>query len=287
MSASSHDELIAELYGLPLDEFTSARDALAKRLRAGGERKLAKQVKALRKPSVTAWAVNRVRRREPERVEELLDAGARLREAQQRVIRSGQQGQLRDAGARERDLVESLVDSAATELAASGHAASPASRSRVFATLHAAAGDHEARALLSAGRLVRDYELSDLALGLGVGEGGADTPAPELSPSAPQPRKQSERVKRDVAVARERLEQATDARVRAREKIKAAEREARAAETDLADAEDRWRDAAVAVEQFQSALTHATQRLDSARIRSAQADELVAERERALGELSP
>jgi 3-oxoacyl-ACP reductase-like protein len=125
MSASSHDELIAELYALPIDEFTSARDALAKRLRADGEREVAKQVKALRKPSVTAWAVNRVRHREPERVEELLEAGERLRQAQEQVIRSGELGQLRDAGARERDLVESLVDSALAELAASGHAANP------------------------------------------------------------------------------------------------------------------------------------------------------------------
>jgi hypothetical protein len=110
MSASRHDELIAELYGLPIDEFTSARDALAKRLRADGEREVAKQVKVLRKPSVTAWAVNRVRHREPERVEELLEAGARLRQAQEQVIRAGEHGQLRDAGARERDLVQSLGD---------------------------------------------------------------------------------------------------------------------------------------------------------------------------------
>jgi hypothetical protein len=47
-----------ELYGLALDAFVPERDALAKRLRADGRRDEANEVKALRKPSVAAWAVN-------------------------------------------------------------------------------------------------------------------------------------------------------------------------------------------------------------------------------------
>ena len=52
------DELLDvadELYGLPLAEFTPARDARAKALK-GTEH--ASRVKALRKPSLAAWVVN-------------------------------------------------------------------------------------------------------------------------------------------------------------------------------------------------------------------------------------
>jgi hypothetical protein len=277
MVASHHDELIAELYASDLQEFTSARDALAKRLRAEGDRDGASQVKALRKPSVTAWAVNRVRHREPERVEELLAAGAQLRDAQERVIGSGGPGGLRDASARERQLVQGLVESAAAELAAVGHAVTPAIRSRVFATLHAAVGDDDARSLLAAGQLVRDYELSDLGLGLGLGFGLADagTSDTSLEPSqqSAEPPAPSDQREQDIQAARERLEHATAERIDADE--------------DLADAEDRLRHAALAVEQAEAALTHARQRSDAARARRDRADTDVGDCERALGELLP
>ena len=59
--AAAADET-ARLYGLPLDEFTAERDAVAKRLRADGEREEAARIKKLRKPSVPAWAVNQAAR---------------------------------------------------------------------------------------------------------------------------------------------------------------------------------------------------------------------------------
>ena len=50
------------LYGLPLDEFTPARNAAAKELRDQGLKAEADAVKALAKPSVAAWAVNQLTR---------------------------------------------------------------------------------------------------------------------------------------------------------------------------------------------------------------------------------
>src|ERR687891_633946 len=57
------DAAIADLYGLPLDEFTPARNELAKRLRGEGDRETAERVKELAKPSVAAWTVNQIARR--------------------------------------------------------------------------------------------------------------------------------------------------------------------------------------------------------------------------------
>ena len=54
-----------ELFDLPPTEFIAARDALAKQLKADGDAGAAAEVKALRRPSVAAWAVNQVARRQP------------------------------------------------------------------------------------------------------------------------------------------------------------------------------------------------------------------------------
>ena len=71
-----------ELYGLPLGEFIETRDAWATTERDGGDAPLAKDVRALRKPSVTAWAVNLLARSRPELLEELVGLGDQLRQAQ-------------------------------------------------------------------------------------------------------------------------------------------------------------------------------------------------------------
>ena len=47
------DDRIDELYQLPLEEFTPARNALAKELGDG-------DIKKLEKPNVAAWAVNQL-----------------------------------------------------------------------------------------------------------------------------------------------------------------------------------------------------------------------------------
>src|SRR5207237_2555030 len=55
---SAAEEEIDRLYGLPLDEFTRDRDALARRIRQEGEGTLAAEIKQLRKPTLPAWVVN-------------------------------------------------------------------------------------------------------------------------------------------------------------------------------------------------------------------------------------
>ncbi|MBV9822704.1 MAG: hypothetical protein JO144_10735, partial [Actinobacteria bacterium] len=65
-------EIADDLYALSLAEFTPARDAKAKELKGSD---LAKQVKALKKPSLAAWVVNLLVRRETEQVEQVLQVG--------------------------------------------------------------------------------------------------------------------------------------------------------------------------------------------------------------------
>lgn len=256
----SVDEEISDLYAGPLGDFTSHRDALAKRLRGEGDRDAAQEVKALRKPSVTAWALNRVCHRKSKRIEALLAAGVELRAAQEQLIASGDRDRLRKASADERQLVDTLVDDAEAELEEAGHAATATSRNRLFATLHAAAADEEARSLLEQGRLVRDYEISDFGFALG-GDGG--------SRSAPEPRRRAKRERgggdpgaAEAAAERDRaIADATSSLTAAR----AAQRERRRA-TKAADA----------------ALGSARRRTDTARERLEAARRVLAEAEEAL-----
>ena len=71
-----------ELYGLPAQEFTGARDRMAADIRRAGDRDLAAAVKKLRRPTATAWFANQLVRHYPQQVAELLDTGAALRRAQ-------------------------------------------------------------------------------------------------------------------------------------------------------------------------------------------------------------
>src|SRR6478736_6685161 len=80
------DDEVDALYGLPLDAFVPERDALAKRLRADKRREEADAVKALRKPSVAAWAANQVLRSQPGQRDALLEAGDALRAAQEDLL---------------------------------------------------------------------------------------------------------------------------------------------------------------------------------------------------------
>src|SRR5215210_3636799 len=104
---------IDRLFSLPLDEFTAERNALAKRLKQAGDTEAAEQVRALAKPSVAAWAVNQLTRREPEAMRSLLNVGGRLRSAQERSLKGERTAEeLRAAQAEERDVIRKLARAA-------------------------------------------------------------------------------------------------------------------------------------------------------------------------------
>ncbi|MEV1205075.1 hypothetical protein, partial [Microbispora rosea] len=116
------DEAADRLYGMVPEEFTSARDALAKEAKAAGDAALAKRVKALRKPTLVAWAVNRTARERSEELGRLLDLGRRLRDA----WRAQDADVLAEAGRERTPLIARLVRSVREEAEAAGHPLAPA-----------------------------------------------------------------------------------------------------------------------------------------------------------------
>jgi hypothetical protein len=162
-----------ELYGLALDRFVGERTALARELRAGGDREQAGSVAALRKPSVAAWAVNQLVRTQSLGFEELIEAGDALGAAQANLVAGRvDAGALREAVERERGAVAALVGIARGLLSGDGHELSAAILDRVADTLHAAALDTAAREEVRGGRLVRELQHVGLGGLAGSGDGG-------------------------------------------------------------------------------------------------------------------
>ncbi|HEV3363230.1 MAG TPA: hypothetical protein VG795_03665, partial [Acidimicrobiia bacterium] len=237
-----------DLYGLPLEEFTPARDALAKELKAAGRKDEAAEVKSLRKPSVAAWALNRVAREHPDAVERLQAVGADLREAQQAAM-SGDAGSLRDAGRALADEVDRVAGLAADVLRAAGRPVSAAQQEKLVSTLRTAAVDDEAGDALARGVLVEELESTGFSLlGPGGGDGGRTRTLPGAERSPKKPKADQEAVEAVEAARRElrrRDAEAETAATRARrraEKAEAAAKRAveaqREAEQARAEAED-------------------------------------------------
>jgi hypothetical protein len=230
-----------ELYGLPLDEWTQARNDLAARLRKAHQSEQAEAVRALRKPSVVAWTVNQLARSEPRAMRDLLAAGDRLRSVQEDALRGrGGATEVQRATAAERDAVRRLV-AAARELHAGR--ATQQTLDRVSQTLRAAAVDPQARPLLERGRI--DEELT------GAGFGSLTAVQPRARPRTDELKAERERVKELRARARELAREAREAETeadrlgreaaRAREAADAKRAEADKVATELADAEEALR----------------------------------------------
>ena len=203
------DEL-DRLYALPLNEFTAARDEIAKRLRAEGERDLADEVKQLRKPSVAVWLVNRLAREREVDVKRLLKAGEALPKAQA----SGSAESFSKARGDEQHALERLAGAAREVALEEGVGAAAADRATQ--TLRAASLTPEGRELLKRGRLTEELEPPGFEALAGMPS------APRKSTKRPAP------PRKDTKKAEERVR-----------KAKAEERELAAAARELRKQADR------------------------------------------------
>lgn len=150
------DRELDALYALPLEEFTKARNDLAGRLRRAHQAEAAAEVRGLRKPTVVAWTANQLARTETELVRRLTEAGAELRDVQQRALAGeADAAAVSEATGSERDAVRALVVAGRSLL---GERANPGLLDRLTQTLRAAAIDERAGPLLAAGRLTEELQ---------------------------------------------------------------------------------------------------------------------------------
>jgi hypothetical protein len=151
----------AELYRVPLDDFVTARSALATQLRSAGDREAAAAVARARKPSLGAWTVDQLAHTAPDAVAELLAAAADATETQRAALAHGTEAtiEVREASARFKKALEDLAARARVVLETSGLPATDANVRRAQTTAHAAAvGGPATRGALFRGTLDRELD---------------------------------------------------------------------------------------------------------------------------------
>ena len=136
------DSVANQLYALPPEEFTAARNVSEKEARAIGDKELADAIHQLRKPTMGAWLANQLMREHPGEVQSFVDLGASLREAT--AMLSGDQ--LRELGKQRRQLVYALMQQVRGLANAAGHKVSQDTARGLEDTLHAALSDQRAAA---------------------------------------------------------------------------------------------------------------------------------------------
>ncbi len=142
--------LAGELYGGLPAEFTPDRTAAEKAAKADGDKELAAAVKALKRPSVGAWAVNLLVRRETGQIDQVLNLAESLRAAAEALDGA----ELRALTKQRRQLTSALTTRARQLALEHGTRLTQAVADQVEGTLNAAMLDAGAAEAVRTGLLV-------------------------------------------------------------------------------------------------------------------------------------
>ena len=284
------DAVADELYRVPPEEFIALRKERQDEARADGDRALAKDIGALPKPSAAAWACNLLVRAHRSEIEDLVELGNLLREAQQNLAGA----ELKALDVQRRRLIAALTQQARSLAHQEGHPVSTSVGAQVEDTLRAAMSDAEAGEALLGGRLTSPMSFSG---GLGTASGRPDlrlvrSPRQDAAPRERPARSESKAASgaagpKDRPSAEERRQERERAQA---EKLRLAE-ERRARE--LAEARQAAEEAAAAAEEATAAADELRQQVaelderhDELQARVAALSDELAEAERAAADVA-
>jgi hypothetical protein len=255
------DAAADELYALSpahLDRFAPRRNELAAAARKAGDRELAGQISALKKPVQAAALANALVRQRPAAVRALSELAARLRDAH-RHLRGGELREL--AEQRQRWLAE--LAELAPELA--GRPVGETVQGQLRATFEAAIADEAAERAVLSGRLTG--ALSYAGFGeVDISDAVATPPprlraVPDLADAGSSRKASADGGSSSDQVGRRRIEQNLQ---RADAAAEAAEQAVADAADELAEADSAERAAAARVEQLEQELAGARQEATAA-----------------------
>lgn len=268
------------LYAVPLAEFVASRKALAAAAKADGHAAAAKEILTLRKPTLTAWAMNLVPRGDTGVLADLVGLGARMRAAQSRL----DTGTLTSVRGERDAALTAYVGAVVSAAEEEGATLSAGAREEVRASAIAALADETAAQALTSGQLTRALSYSgfgevDLSGAVGVTssgsimsvlQGGSQGSEPEAEPD--DETEGGDEGDDDDELTAEELAQAVAEAKAAKAQARAREQERRVAQAELDDATAEMRGAQAdldAAEQAartaRRAVVDAQSRLDAAR----------------------
>jgi hypothetical protein len=223
-----------ELYRGAPEEFTSARNRLAAKLKAAVGAEAAANVKRLKRPTQAASVVNRLSLDHPDETKALLDAGDRLRNVQSRLGAAGAGERLREAIRGERAAFERLL-----ELARQMEPRPSATTlERVSETLRAAGADEEVAGLVRTGRMERERRAFGVTPGPTPARSRAHTkPTEDRSRQLKEARASLANLRRREKRARTQRERALQRRADAESELEDARARLTESESELASIE--------------------------------------------------
>jgi hypothetical protein len=230
----SLESKIDDLYRLPLSEFTSARNALAKSL-SGDE---AKRVKALVKPTVVPWAVNQLFWKSRHVFERLMKSGEALRKAQLAALGGGRTrpADMQRAADSHRKALSDALQQVRKLAEADGAKPDADALSRTLESLSLSPERPE-----RPGRLTEIVRPAGFEALLNASIAGARTPA--AAPEDEPPAKRGENVADERKSERDRERELAAQRRRAEAAVEVAEGEVERATTAEARAREAFEDA--------------------------------------------
>jgi len=153
----TEEDDIDALFQLTPPEFVTARNALATQLKKAGQNDVARRVKALPKPSISAWTVNQLYWKHRAAFEKLLANGERFRQAQVSRL-AGKGTDIHKLLNERREELSAMSRLAAQVLQRASGAAPSGVMRRITATLEALSAYGTLAGAPSAGRLVEDVD---------------------------------------------------------------------------------------------------------------------------------
>jgi len=248
MAKSTLGDDIDALFAAPLTAFTGARNALAARLKQGGSADEAERVKALGKPSVSAWAVNQLYWKHRKAFDRLIETGQSLRQAQASHVRGPLEAR--------RGALSDLLHLAAALLRDSGHNPTPDVTRRIATTLEAMSAYASLPDSPSPGHLTADLDPPGFeSLAALIPGSGVKVPAKGAAPVSGV-RERKETGQTTIAAAKASLQNAErvlkEVRAKARDAevaLKKANAEAKEAEKHKREAEELLEKASAASEE--------------------------------------
>lgn len=255
------DSVADELYALPPEDFTPARNAREKEAKAAGDKNLATAIRQLGKPNLVAWLANQLVRERADEVGPLIELGAALREATASL--SGPE--LRELSRQQHQVVYAMVQQAKSLARVAGRKVSPDTERGLEDLLHAALADEAAAELLLAGRLTTSLQ----RIGFPDESTGDAAPKKAAAPTAsPKARSKAASVTTEAELAQRRraaeLERAKQAESVARTAAKRAKAHADQAASALSRAEKDEATALTRLDEVRAELDRVTAAHDKA-----------------------
>jgi hypothetical protein len=253
------------LYALSPRDFTARRNELADQAKRDGDTSDAATIRGWRKPTVSAWLVNRLAAEQSEDLAALVDLGERLRSAQQSLDGA----ELRDLSRQRQQSMRDLLVQARQLAKTAGQAMSDSVDREIQATLQVALTDPDAALAVQTGHLATPLEAG--------GFGPVDITGALAVPLAPRPAaldvKAAQRdaeavvrsVERRLLEARKALDVATARQEAQQERLAEREHTLAIARSDLESAQASAREAHQRHDRLEAELAEAQERLVAAR----------------------